>query len=196
MPMVAGPATSPIDQATPVVFGPTMMPAQTPMTMVSESFAKDAIISWFRGEFAAANAIIDGLCGHLAHLSGGSEYDSLFSSIHRRRLNWIPILQMQKYHTIADVTLELRRLSEKMMVEDNGDKCHEQHGDGEKIMNKEIVEAKSCLDDKKVVEGNENVMENIGNGNESCGGGDVAEDQEDSPDSEITETGLLAISEI
>ncbi|CAA0828137.1 oxidoreductase- 2OG-Fe(II) oxygenase family protein [Striga hermonthica] len=36
-----------------------------------EVYAKDAIIAWFRGEFAAANAIIDALCGHLKRLEGG-----------------------------------------------------------------------------------------------------------------------------
>ncbi|KAL4558804.1 hypothetical protein LXL04_037006 [Taraxacum kok-saghyz] len=77
----------------------------------SEAFAKDAIISWFRGEFAAANAIIDALCGHLSRLEGGRcEYESVFAAIHRRRMNWIPILQMQKYFSIADVTLELQKV--------------------------------------------------------------------------------------
>nr|GMD15590.1 RNA demethylase ALKBH10B-like [Ipomoea batatas] len=78
---------------------------QPPPAMVSDSFAKDAVIAWFRGEFAAANAIIDALCNHLTQLEGGgggSEYESVFAAIHHRRLNWIPILQMQKYYSIAD----------------------------------------------------------------------------------------------
>lgn len=82
--------------------------------VVSDSFAKDAVIAWFRGEFAAANAIIDALCNHLTQLEGGgagSEYESAFTAIHRRRLNWIPILQMQKYYSIADVALELRKVA-------------------------------------------------------------------------------------
>ncbi|KAL8214932.1 hypothetical protein R6Q57_004381 [Mikania cordata] len=91
---------------------PVMMPAVMP-----EAIAKDAIISWFRGEFAAANAIIDALCGHLSQFEGGrSEYESVFAAIHRRRLNWIPILQMQKYFSIADVTLELQKVAEKVKV--------------------------------------------------------------------------------
>ncbi|KAK9151331.1 hypothetical protein Syun_009640 [Stephania yunnanensis] len=62
---------------------------------ISETFA---IIAWFRGEFVAANAIIDALCGHLAESdgAGGSEYES-----------------MQKDYSIADVTTELRRVSER-----------------------------------------------------------------------------------
>ncbi|RDX66490.1 hypothetical protein CR513_54731 [Mucuna pruriens] len=97
--MAAGP-TSTSDR-------PTMVP---PPMLVSDSFAKDAILAWFRGEFAAANAIIDALCAHLA--ASASDYDAVFAAIHRRRLNWIPILQMQKYHSIADVTLELRRVDD------------------------------------------------------------------------------------
>ncbi|KAJ0791231.1 putative RNA demethylase ALKBH9B/ALKBH10B [Helianthus annuus] len=84
--------------------------------VMPEAFAKDAIISWFRGEFAAANAIIDALCGHLSQFEGGKgEYESVFSAIHRRRLNWIPILQMQKYYSIADVTMELQKVVEEKM---------------------------------------------------------------------------------
>ncbi|KAJ4969393.1 hypothetical protein NE237_016094 [Protea cynaroides] len=85
--------------------------------MPSETFARDSIIAWFRGEFAAANAIIDALCNHLTQLDGfdghGHEYESVFAAIHRRRLNWIPILQMQKYYSIADVALELRKVAAK-----------------------------------------------------------------------------------
>ncbi|CAL9163449.1 unnamed protein product [Musa hybrid cultivar] len=66
------------------------------------------MIAWFRGEFAAANAIIDELCGHLSQIEGGEEYEAAFAAIHRRRLNWIPVLHLQKYFSIADVSAELR----------------------------------------------------------------------------------------
>lgn len=92
--------------------------------MISEGFAKDAIIAWFRGEFAAANAIIDALCSHLAQLAGdggGSEYEAVFAAIHQRRLNWIPILQMQKYYSIADVALELRKVAAEKDEKRGGD---------------------------------------------------------------------------
>ncbi|XP_047325900.1 RNA demethylase ALKBH10B [Impatiens glandulifera] len=121
MPPAAGPAM-PCDRLTA---GPIVVPAtvQPPSAVVTtESYAKDAIIAWFRGEFAAANAIIDALCSHIAQYGGaesGSEYEPVFSAIHRRRLNWIPILQMQKYYSIADVTLQLRRVAE--MAAKNGD---------------------------------------------------------------------------
>jgi hypothetical protein len=96
---------------------PMMMPTsvQSGPGVISEAFAKDAIIAWFRGEFAAANAIIDALCNHLTQLDGdrGEEYEAVFGAIHRRRLNWIQILQMQKYCSISDVALELRKVTEK-----------------------------------------------------------------------------------
>ncbi|GAB4853458.1 hypothetical protein Ancab_017648 [Ancistrocladus abbreviatus] len=83
---------------------------------VAEMVARDSILAWYRGEFAAANAIVDALCNHLTQLNnigavGGSssEYEAVFIAIHRRRLNWIPVLQMQKYFSIADVALELRK---------------------------------------------------------------------------------------
>ncbi|KAL0745939.1 hypothetical protein Bca101_101566 [Brassica carinata] len=78
--------------------------------LLSDSAAKDVMISWFRGEFAAANAIIDELCGHLMQVSGseGEEYEGVMAAIHRRRMNWIPLLQMQKYHPISQVTLQLQ----------------------------------------------------------------------------------------
>lgn len=78
--------------------------------LLSDSAAKDVMITWFRGEFAAANAIIDELCGHLMQVSesAGEEYEGVMAAIHRRRMNWIPLLQMQKYHPISQVTLQLQ----------------------------------------------------------------------------------------
>ncbi|KAF7804783.1 RNA demethylase ALKBH10B-like [Senna tora] len=168
--MAAGPA-SPTDPTPPV--GPTMVPMQSTPVMVSDSFAKDAIISWFRGEFAAANAIIDALCGHLAQLSGGaggSDYDSAFAAIHRRRLNWIPVIQMQKYHSIAEVAVELRKVAEKKTEA-------KEKTEGER--KNEVVNA--CLDEKQKI--NEKVMESNENG------GDEAVEEYDSPESEITDSG-------
>lgn len=73
--------------------------------------ARDAVIGWYRGEFAAANAVIDALCGHLAQI-GGADYDAVFAALHRRRLNWFPVLHMQKFYSVADVAAELRRVSD------------------------------------------------------------------------------------
>ncbi|XVF72484.1 hypothetical protein PTKIN_Ptkin12aG0124800 [Pterospermum kingtungense] len=170
MPMAAGPA-SPRERAQAV--GPAMVPMVQAVPAVSDVLAKDTIISWFRGEFAAANAIIDALCGHLAQLQGGdggSEYEAVFAAIHRRRLNWIPVLQMQKYHSIADVSMELKKVAAKKTG----------GGDG---LDKEEVKGVygaegGCLDDEKEKVA-EKVVENGGVGGE----------EEDSPDSDITDSG-------
>ncbi|XP_072984853.1 RNA demethylase ALKBH10B-like [Typha latifolia] len=89
-------------------------PAAAAAAAMPDVFARDAIISWFRGEFAAANAIIDALCGHLVQIDGdggGAEYQEAFAALHRRRMNWFPVLHMQKFFSIADVATELRRVA-------------------------------------------------------------------------------------
>lgn len=78
---------------------------------VPELYARDAMIAWFRSEFAAANAIIDALCSHLAQIGGAEEYESAFAAVHRRRLNWIPVLHMQKFFSIADISAELHSVA-------------------------------------------------------------------------------------
>ncbi|KAL2510630.1 oxidoreductase [Abeliophyllum distichum] len=147
------------------------------MTTASEAFAKDAIIAWFRGEFAAANAIIDALCKHLRQLEGGvpAEYESVFAAIHRRRLNWIPILQMQQYYSIADVTLELQKVEAK--------RSEESQMDEKKI---EEVNESFSIEEKEKTLGEESE-----DGNENGGGEPVDEDftRDDSPESGITDTG-------
>lgn len=179
--MAAGPA-SPRERAQAV--GPAMVPMVQAVPGVADVLAKDTIISWFRGEFAAANAIIDALCGHLVTLQGvggggggGSEYEAVFAAIHRRRLNWIPVLQMQKYHSIADVATELKKVAAKKST----------GGGGEDGLNKEEVKdghggEGGCLDDEKEKVA-EKVVEN--EANEEVGG----EEEEDSPDSDITDSG-------
>ncbi|QCD97586.1 alkylated DNA repair protein alkB-like protein 8 [Vigna unguiculata] len=135
-----------------------------PPLLVSDAFAKDAILAWFRGEFAAANAIIDALCGHLASIAAASsDYEATFAAIHHRRINWIPIIQMQKYHSIADVALELRKVADRK-TEAEGARKSESNSGGEQKLEKEIVET---------------------GGNE----GDEAAPEYDSPDSEITDSG-------
>ncbi|CAN0890179.1 RNA demethylase ALKBH10B [Linum grandiflorum] len=112
------------DPAPPPAVLPSVLHTTMMTTTPDAAFAKDAILAWFRGEFAAANAIIDALCQHLAELSnkgGGDDrsddYEPVFSAIHRRRLNWIPVLRMQKYHSVADVAAEVRRVTERKVLE-------------------------------------------------------------------------------
>ncbi|KAI8574575.1 hypothetical protein RHMOL_Rhmol01G0365200 [Rhododendron molle] len=151
----------------PTTMIPTMVQA-----MASEAYAKDAIIAWFRGEFAAANAIIDALCNHLRQLevegSGGSEYESAFAAIHRRRLNWIPILQMQKYHSVADVVLELGRVAAVKKV---GDRV-----EGREVKRSEEMKGLENEEGRSLVD---------------CEEESVDEDstRDDSPNSEVTGTG-------
>lgn len=77
-----------------------------------DMMARDTMIAWYRGEFAAANAIIDVLCSHIVQITGGPpEYEPVFTAIHRRRMNWIPVLHMQRYYSIADVANELRHVA-------------------------------------------------------------------------------------
>lgn len=168
--MAAGPA-SPTDR--PPVVGPTSVPLQPPPMLVSDAFAKDAILAWYRGEFAAANAIIDALCAHLAQFSSAADYSSVFAAIHRRRLHWIPVLQMQKYHSIADVTLQLQKVQKvaenKIIAEETNE------NEIVDVNGKEVVEADEQKIDEKVIKGDGN-------------GGDEHEEY-DSPESEITDSG-------
>ncbi|XP_039030841.1 RNA demethylase ALKBH10B-like [Hibiscus syriacus] len=183
MPMAVG-AASPTERAQ--AMGPAVVPVMQAVPAVSDVLAKDTIISWFRGEFAAANAIIDALCGHLVQLQGGggggSEYEAVFAAIHRRRLNWIPVLQMQKYHSIADVMVELKKVAAKKT------------GGGEETVKEEVKGScgggdGGCLDDEKekIAEKEE---ENEANDEVS------GEEEEDSPDSDITDSGSQEVQHV
>ncbi|KAG7557810.1 hypothetical protein ISN44_As11g037550 [Arabidopsis suecica] len=152
------------------------VPVQVPPgTVVSEGLGKDALISWFRGEFAAANAIIDAMCSHLRiteETVSGSEYEAVFAAIHRRRLNWIPVLQMQKYHSIAEVAIELQKVAAKK-VEDLKLKKTEEEEDLKEVAAEE--EKKDCFNGEKLTENDVN--------------GDVEDVEDDSPTSDITDSG-------
>ncbi|KAI4386036.1 hypothetical protein MLD38_004008 [Melastoma candidum] len=69
---------------------------------------RDGLISWLRGEFAAANAIIDSLLNHLHSIGNPGEYDPVLASISQRRCNWTSILYMQQYFPISDVVYALK----------------------------------------------------------------------------------------
>ncbi|KAL3647913.1 hypothetical protein CASFOL_008881 [Castilleja foliolosa] len=173
---MAPPAAVVVGNGDRIPLKPIVVPAaaatpQPQLPMASESYAKDAIIAWFRGEFAAANAIIDALCGHLTQLEdGAAAYESAFAAIHRRRLNWIPILQMQKYYSIADVAMELNKVAEE----------------------KKRAESEAAADggcavaiDEKEKQSEMNLECSVGS-NESGGGGEVIDEDFTS---EITDTG-------
>ncbi|KAK9059968.1 hypothetical protein SSX86_020672 [Deinandra increscens subsp. villosa] len=72
---------------------------------------RDGFISWLRGEFAAANAIIDSLCHHLKSVGEQGEYDGVIGSIQQRRCNWNPVLHMQQYFSVAEVLNSLQQVT-------------------------------------------------------------------------------------
>ncbi|KAG6483648.1 hypothetical protein ZIOFF_060300 [Zingiber officinale] len=90
-----------------------MARAATSAAAVPELYSRDAMIAWLRSEFAAANAIIDALCSHLVQIRGAAEYESVLAAVHWRRLNWIPVLNMQKFYSIDDVSAELHSVAAK-----------------------------------------------------------------------------------
>lgn len=74
---------------------------------------RDGFISWLRGEFAAANAIIDLLMHHLRITGEPGQYDHLAGCIHQRRFHWAPILHLQQYFPVANVMYALQRVEGK-----------------------------------------------------------------------------------
>ncbi|KAJ0257011.1 hypothetical protein HA466_0079530 [Hirschfeldia incana] len=64
---------------------------------------RDVYISWIRGEFAAANAIIDRLCHHLQGIGDQNQYDAAISAIRHRQSSWSQAVYMQPYYTIGDI---------------------------------------------------------------------------------------------
>ncbi|KAG6399087.1 hypothetical protein SASPL_140561 [Salvia splendens] len=80
---------------------------QPPHYQVDE---REGCLMWLRGEFAAANAIIDALCHHLMAVGEPGEYDGVIGSVQQRRCNWNPILHMQQYYSVADVVYALQQV--------------------------------------------------------------------------------------
>uniref|UniRef100_A0A2P2M4V3 Uncharacterized protein n=1 Tax=Rhizophora mucronata TaxID=61149 RepID=A0A2P2M4V3_RHIMU len=73
---------------------------------------RDGFISWLRGEFAAANAIIDSLCHHLQAVVGEpGEYELVIGAIQQRRCNWNPVLHMQQYFSVGEVIVALQQVA-------------------------------------------------------------------------------------
>ncbi|RAL43522.1 hypothetical protein DM860_012663 [Cuscuta australis] len=180
MPPAAGPVAHHQPNNRPMLMGNVVSPVAHPNpAVVSDSFAKDAVIAWFRGEFAAANAIIDALCNHLTQLEGGgagSEYESAFTAIHRRRLNWIPILQMQKYYSIADVALELRKVAARK--------------EEVAVAREAAVSVVSEMNAAVSHASREEAVEDTGKGGSEAVSEDlVRDDSHGSPESEITDSG-------
>ncbi|MCD7449248.1 hypothetical protein HAX54_050686 [Datura stramonium] len=71
---------------------------------------RDGFISWLRGEFAAANAVIDALCHHLRLVGEPGEYDGVIGCVQQRRGNWSTVLHMQQYFSVAEVIYSLHQV--------------------------------------------------------------------------------------
>ncbi|KAJ9153000.1 hypothetical protein P3X46_026495 [Hevea brasiliensis] len=72
---------------------------------------RDGFISWLRGEFAAANAIIDSICHHLRCVGEPGEYDMVIGCIQQRRCNWNSVLHMQQYFSVGEVIVALQQVA-------------------------------------------------------------------------------------
>ncbi|XP_022735398.1 uncharacterized protein LOC111288681 isoform X2 [Durio zibethinus] len=72
---------------------------------------RDGFIYWLRGEFAAANAMIDSLSHHLREVGEVGEYEAVIACIQQRRCNWNPVLHMQQYFSVADVSYALQQVA-------------------------------------------------------------------------------------
>ncbi|KAL1556505.1 RNA demethylase ALKBH10B-like [Salvia divinorum] len=82
-------------------------PQQPPHHQVDE---REVFLMWLRGEFTAANAIIDALCHHLRAVGEPGEYEGVIGSVQQRRCNWNPILHMQHHFSVADVVYALHQV--------------------------------------------------------------------------------------
>ncbi|KAF0929159.1 hypothetical protein E2562_016398 [Oryza meyeriana var. granulata] len=73
----------------------------------------DGFVSWLRGEFAAANAIIDLLLGHLHDVAGdpAAEFDPVAAAVQRRRHHWAPVIHLHHYFPVTEVALALQHAS-------------------------------------------------------------------------------------
>lgn len=71
---------------------------------------RDVFISWLRGEFAAANAIIDLMIQHLRAIGEPGEYDHVAGCIHHRRSLWQPVLHFQQFFPVAEVMFALQQV--------------------------------------------------------------------------------------
>ncbi|KAI5062510.1 hypothetical protein GOP47_0023049 [Adiantum capillus-veneris] len=76
---------------------------------------KDAYIGWLKSEFAAANAIIDGMCQHMRSIGNPEDYDVVFSCLNKRRHAWTPTLYMQHFYSVADIVNSLEEVAQKKL---------------------------------------------------------------------------------
>ncbi|KAK8579564.1 hypothetical protein V6N12_069885 [Hibiscus sabdariffa] len=90
---------------------------------------RDGFICWLRGEFAAANAMIDAICNHLREVGEAGEYEALIACIQQRRCHWNSVLHMQQFFSITEVSYALQQVAWRR---------RQMHYDHEKVGGKEF----------------------------------------------------------
>ncbi|KAL3635914.1 hypothetical protein CASFOL_020461 [Castilleja foliolosa] len=151
---------------------------------------RDRLLMWLRGEFAAANAIIDALCHHLSAVGDPGEYDGVIGSIQQRRCNWNPVLHMQQYFPVAEVVYGLQQVGWKRQQQQKtvagfegsgriggGGKDY-RRGGGRGIRGGSEVNGKDL---------NNGYVKSYSNVNEKLDGGDIAK-VEEKDEKKVTET--------
>ncbi|KAG8100907.1 hypothetical protein GUJ93_ZPchr0444g28993 [Zizania palustris] len=75
--------------------------------------SRDSFVTWMRGEFAAANAIIDLLLAHIRDAGGDTvlEFEAVAAAVQRRRHHWAPVVHLQHYFPVSEVALALQHAS-------------------------------------------------------------------------------------
>ncbi|KAF0913413.1 hypothetical protein E2562_022200 [Oryza meyeriana var. granulata] len=91
-----------------------VIPSSAPAAAAVESAGwvvdeRDGFISWLRGEFAAANAIIDLLLVHLRAVGEPGEFEHVAAAVQQRRHHWAPVIHMQQFFPVGDVAYALQQ---------------------------------------------------------------------------------------
>jgi hypothetical protein len=84
---------------------PQPQPQQQQQAVVVDG--RDGLVAWLRGEFAAANAIIDLLLAHARDAADPAGFDAVAAAVQRRRHHWAPVLHLQHYFPVTEVALAL-----------------------------------------------------------------------------------------
>ncbi|EEC74839.1 hypothetical protein OsI_10686 [Oryza sativa Indica Group] len=87
---------------------------------------RDGFISWLRGEFAAANAIIDLLLLHLRSVGEPGEFEHVAAAVQQRRHHWAPVIHMQQFFPVGDVAYALQQAGWRRRAPPH----HQQQGPG------------------------------------------------------------------
>lgn len=128
---------------------------------------RDGFIYWLRGEFAAANAMIDSLYDHLRAIGEPGEYDAVMMSIKERRCNWNHVLHMQQFFPVAEVTNALQQVGwRRLQRKGQGREFRRSGGGFRPVQRERVVENGEKVVENGVVEVKRDMIENLHEG--SC----------------------------